>query len=203
MLGYLSQDEIENGKAYRTGLFSEDRDWLVAPYAIPDEDWAIIPKQQGTAWTFEIHHYDGITASCHAWATLGEAIEDAWRALGPCLEQLAEELEAEEQAEAEAIEQAMREEIEDFEWWYGFKLLRLYDLLPTSLRALLGHCAFDLVEVDGKSTMRLECSSEAVFRRVQRKQASLRNRLMKVFGAVDLAIAYKEEAITIPASYRR
>jgi hypothetical protein len=203
MQGYLSQDEIGNGKAYRTGLFSEDRNWLVAPYAIPDEDWAIIPKQQGVAWSFEIHHYDGITASCHEWATLEEAIEDAWRALGPCLEQLAEEIEAEEEAEAEAIEQAMQEEAFDFEWWCNFKLLRLYDLLPTSLRALLGYCAFDFVELNGRQTMRLECASEVVFRRLQRKQKSLRNRLVKVFGPIDLAIAYEEEAIVIPANYGR
>ncbi|MBD2095929.1 hypothetical protein H6F90_12300 [Trichocoleus sp. FACHB-591] len=199
MTGYLTSDELENGKAYRTGLFSEDRNWLVAPYAIPDEDWAIVPKQQGTAWTFEIHHHYGIAESCHNWATLDEAIADAQRALEPCLGQLEEWLEA----EAEAITEAMEEELEDMSWWYGFKLLRLYELLPTPLRALLGHCAFDLVETDGLTTMRLECSSQAVFRRVQRKQSSLRNRLMKVFGAIDLAIAYGEEAIVIPATYQR
>ncbi|MBD1862352.1 MULTISPECIES: hypothetical protein [Trichocoleus] len=203
MPGYLSSDEIENGKAYRAGLFSEDRDWLVAPHAIPDEDWAIIPKQQGETWSFEIHHYHGIAASCHDWPTMEEAIEDAQQALNPCLEQLEEWLEAEEQTEAEAIAEAMREEIEDAEWWYGFKLLRLYDLLPASLRALLGHCAFDLVETDGRSTMRLECASQTVFRRIQRKQESFRNRLMKVFGAIDLAIAYGEEAIVIPSTYQR
>lgn len=195
MKGYLSSDEIENGKAYRAGLFSEDRNWLVAPHAIPDEDWAIIPKQQGAAWSFEIHHFDGIAASCHSWATLEEATQDAQRALNPVLEQLAEE--AEEEEEAEAFE----EELADAEWWHGFKMIRLYELLPTSLRALLGHCAFDLVETDGLPTMRLECSSQAVFRRIQRKQSSLKNRLVKVFGAIDLAIAYEEETIVIPANY--
>jgi len=201
MKGYLSSDEIENGKLCRIGLFSEDRNWLVAPYAIPAEEWAIVPKQQGAAWSFEIHHYDGIAASCHRWATLEEATEDAQRALNPILEQLAEE--AEEEEEAEAFQEALQEELDDTEWWYGFKMIRLYDLLPTPLRALLGHCAFDLVELNDRNTIRLECPSEAVFRRIQRKQSSLRNRLMKVFGAVDLAIAYEETSIVIPASYSR